>query len=245
MKVNEGLRVLVVDDEKSIRRFLKVELSAKGYRVFEAEDGRSAIEASASVRPDAVILDLGLPDMEGVEVMREMRSRASMPVIVVSVREQEKDKIEALDAGADDYLTKPFSSEELFARLRAVIRRWIPKDKDQIFKTGQIVADLTRRKVTVKDIAVHLTPTEYDVFKILIFNAGKVVTQQQLFREVWNKPDGTGGLDHLLRVTVSKLRAKIEPDEDRPVYITTEPGVGYRLRYDQPAADADTAFIDK
>ncbi len=227
MSKNEGLRILIVDDEKSIRRFLTVELNAEGYRVFEAADGNSALEASMSAHPDVIILDLGLPDIDGIDVMKKIRERNQIPIIIVSVRGQEKEKIEALDAGADDYLTKPFSAEELFARLRAVIRRWIPKDKDQIFKSGDLTADITRRKITVKGQPVHLTPTEYDVLKVLIFNAGKVVTQQQLFREIWDRSEGKDGLDHLLRVTISKLRNKIEP-----LYILTEPGVGYRFLLD-------------
>lgn len=232
MRKEDGLRVLIVDDEKPIRKFLKVELGAEGYRVFEAADGQSALQSSVSVHPDVVILDLGLPDMDGVEVMKKIRERLQIPIIIVSARGHEKDKIAALDAGADDYLTKPFSSDELFARLRAVIRRWLPNDKEEIFKSGDLTVDITKRKVTAGGREVHLTPTEYEVLKMLVFNAGKVVLQQSFFREIWDRAHGSEGLDHLLRVTVSKLRAKLEPDADRPFYIRTEPGIGYRLHLD-------------
>lgn len=234
MAKTEGARILIIDDDKPLRSVLKATLQADNYRVFEAVDGDSALKASVAARPDVIILDLGLPDRSGVEIAREIRSRAATPIIVLSVYDQEADKISALDAGADDYLTKPFSAPELLARLRAVMRRWIPHGKEQVFKTGQLVFDVGKRSVFFKDEPVRLTPTEYEVLKLLVLKAGKVVTHGQLFKEVWNKSEGMGRIDHLLRVTVSNLRNKIEPDPGRPSYILTEPGVGYRLSVQEP-----------
>lgn len=225
----EGARILVVDDDKPLRRILKATLQTEGYRIFEAFNGESALEASISVRPDVIILDLGLPDKDGIEVAREIRSRSSTPIVILSVREQEADKVAALDAGADDYMTKPFSAQEFLARLRAVMRRLIPHEKDEIFRTGDLVFDAGKRAVTFREMPVHLTPTEYEVLKALVIKAGKVVTRSQLFQTVWNKSEGMGRVDHLLRVTISNLRSKIEPDSARPSYILTEPGIGYRL----------------
>lgn len=222
-------RILVIDDEKPLRRVLGATLRAGGYRTFEAVDGRSALEASHHIHPDVIILDLGLPDIDGVEVARKIRNSAATPIIVLSVREQETDKVAALDAGADDYLTKPFSTSELLARLRAVMRRWVPHGKDQVFKTGQLTVDIGKRIVTSGDRVVKLTPTEYEVLKVLVLKAGKVVTRVQLFQGIWNKSEAVEKVDHLLRVTISKLRMKIEPDPSCPAYILTEPAVGYRL----------------
>lgn len=225
----DSARILIVDDEKTLRRVLKTTLRTGGYRIFEAADGNSAIEASHRVHPDVIILDLGLPDRSGVEVAREIRSRASVPIIILSVKDQESDKVAALDAGADDYLTKPFGTPELLARVRAVMRRWVPQGKDQVFKSGKLVFDVSKRSVTFAGEPVRLTPTEYDVLKALVLKAGKVVTRGHLFQEIWNKTEGMEKVDHLLRVTISKLRNKIEPDSALPAYILTEPGVGYRL----------------
>ncbi len=217
-----------MDDEAAIRRFLRTSLTANGYIVFEAEGGVEALTAITAHRPDMVILDLGLPDMDGTEVAQHLRERSQIPIIVLSVRGQESDKIAALDAGADDYLTKPFGVGELMARLRAAQRRILPPGDESTFETGQLVVDLARRLVYVQGEVVQLTPTEYDLLRTLVTRADRVLTHRQLLRQVW----GFGYEDelHLLRVNVSNLRRKIEADPARPKYITTEPGVGYRLR---------------
>ncbi len=226
---NQGLRVLVVDDEKTIRRFLKATLIAHGYDVFEATNGKEALELSVSSHPDAIILDLGLPDMDGTEVTRQIRARAKTPIIILSVRESEADKIAALDAGADDYLTKPFNAGEMLARLRAVMRRLLPQNERSVFKVGRLSIDIPNHSVEVKGKPVHLTPTEYDLLKVLVLNAGKIVTHGKILKEIWNKNEDFEEALHLLRVTVSNLRNKIESNPDRPDYILTEPGIGYRL----------------
>jgi two-component system KDP operon response regulator KdpE len=232
MTEKHDLRILVVDDEKSIRRFLSASLSAYGYNIFESATGMDALKESVSTHPDIIILDLGLPDIDGIEVIRKIRKRAKTPIVVLSVREEASDKISALDAGADDYLTKPFSAEELLARLRAVMRRLLPLDKKEIFKTGGLLMDITKHQVEVNGRQVGLTPTEYDVLKLLILNEGKILTHRQILREIWNKSESLEGVLHLLRVTISNLRSKLEPNPDRPTYIVTEPGIGYRLHSD-------------
>jgi len=223
----QDLRVLVVDDERSIRRFLKTSLGSQ-FLVFEATNGEEALAAVASNRPDVIILDLGLPDMDGVEVTRRLREWTQIPIIIVSVREQEKDKIAALDAGADDYLTKPFGVGELMARLRSAVRRSAQAETDPVFTTGDLVVDLNQRIVTMNGQPVLLTPTEYDLLRTFVKHAGKVLTHDQLLRAVW----GTAyeSETHMLQVNISNLRRKIEPDPVRPDYLITEPGVGYRLR---------------
>jgi two-component system, OmpR family, KDP operon response regulator KdpE len=236
MPEQAALRILVIDDEQAIRRFLRVSLAAHGYSVFESATAADALEKSVSCHPDAVILDLGLPDQDGTEVARRIRKRSKLPIIVLSVREDAQDKIAALDAGADDYLTKPFSTEELLARLRAVMRRFIPEKREPVCSVGKLSMDVSRRQVLVNGKEASLTPTEYDVLKELMFNAGTVLTHQAILRAVWNKNDDLEGVLHLLRVTISNLRSKIEPDPDRPAYIVTEPGIGYRLRNPQPSS---------
>ncbi|MBE3040082.1 MAG: response regulator transcription factor [Chloroflexi bacterium] len=223
----QGVRVLVVDDERSIRRFLKASLGSQ-FVIFEATTGEEALTAAAANRPDVIILDLGLPDMDGVEVTRRLREWTQIPIIVVSVREQEKDKIAALDAGADDYLTKPFSVGELMARLRSALRRSAQAETDPVFKTGNLVVDLNQREVLVNGQPISLTPTEYDLLRTFVKHAGKVLTHDQLLRAVW----GTAyeSETHMLQVNISNLRRKIEPDPVRPSYLITEPGVGYRLK---------------
>lgn len=223
-----GLRVLVVDDERAIRRYLHAALNAQGYTVFEASNGKDALNMTASERPDLIILDLGLPDLDGVEVTRQLREWTGIPIIILSVREQEIDKISALDAGADDYLTKPFSSGELMARMRAALRHTMQGESEPVFETDNLKIDLTRRLVKVDGEEISLTPTEYDLLRILVQNAGRVITHRQLLRQVWGNAYETEA--HLLRVNMSNLRRKIEPDPTRPRYIITEPGVGYRLR---------------
>lgn len=223
-----GVRVLVVDDEAAIRRYLRASLSAHGYTVFEVESGRAALEAITAERPDMVILDLGLPDVDGVEVTRLLREWSRIPIIILSVRGQEADKIAALDAGADDYLTKPFGTGELLARMRVALRRASQSQAEPVFVVDELAVDLGRRLVTVADVEVQLTPTEYDLLRALVSHAGKVLTHRQLLREVWGM--GYEQETHMLRVNISNLRHKIEPDPARPHYILTEPGVGYRLR---------------
>jgi two-component system KDP operon response regulator KdpE len=222
-----GLKVLVVDDEIAIQRFLRVALNGEGFNVIEANSGETALTAMIHNRPDLVILDLGLPDMDGIEVTRRIREWSKIPIIILSVREQEDDKIAALDSGADDYLTKPFGMGELLARIRTVLRRQTPGNSEPVFTIGGLVVDLANRLVTMDGAEVQLTPTEYDILRALVTHAGKVLTNRQLLKEVW----GAGYDDlHILRVNVSNLRHKLEPDSSRPTYIHTEPGVGYRLK---------------
>ena len=221
-------RVLVVDDEPAIRRFLRVSLAAHDYAVFEADSARAALAAVTADRPDLIILDLGLPDLDGIEVTRLLREWTRIPILILSVRGGEDDKIAALDAGADDYVTKPFGVGELLARMRVSLRRAAQSEVGPVFRCDDLVMDLTRRRVTVADREVQLTPTEYDLLRVLVTNAGKVLTHRHLLREVWGV--GYEPELHLLRVNLSNLRRKIEPDPTRPHYILTEPGVGYRLR---------------
>jgi two-component system KDP operon response regulator KdpE len=223
-----GARVLIVDDESAIRRFLRVSLSAHGYAIFEAENGLAALLAVVADRPDLVILDLGLPDLDGIEVTRLLREWTHIPIIILSVRGQETDKIAALDAGADDYVTKPFGAGELLARMRVALRRAGRSSAEPVFTSDDLTVDLARRQVTVAGREVQLTPTEYDLLRVLAMNAGKVLTHRQLLHEVWGM--GYEQEMHMLRVNISNLRRKIEPNLTRPHYILTEPGVGYRLR---------------
>jgi two-component system KDP operon response regulator KdpE len=223
----DPIRVLVVDDERPIRRFLNASLGGQ-YTIFEAATGSEALAATVSERPDVIILDLGLPDMDGIEVARRLREWTQIPIIVVSVRDREDDKIAALDAGADDYLVKPFSAGELMARIRVVLRRAATPEQEPVYQSEQLVVDLAHREVSVDGQPVNLTPTEYDILRILVQHAGKVLTHQHLIRSVWGSNIGVES--HLLRVNISNLRRKIEADPARPHYVVTEPGVGYRLR---------------
>lgn len=232
MANDQNMRILIVDDEKTIRRFLKATLVSHGYHVFEAADGAEALKYAIYSYPDVIILDLGLPDMDGIKVVQRIRERSKIPIIILSVRDSESDKIAALDAGADDYLTKPFKVGEMLARVRAVMRRLLPESYDTIFTVGKLSIDIGKRSVLVKGRQVHLTPIEYNILKILVLNAGKVLTHKQLLKEVWNKTEDFEGIAHLLRVMISNLRNKIEPDPNRPIYILTEPGIGYRLCMD-------------
>ena len=222
------LNILIVDDERAIRRFLRAALSSHGYQVVEAENGQSALVSAADHRPDIIILDLGLPDIDGIEVTRQLREWYRAPIIILSVRDQENDKIAALDAGADDYLTKPFGTGELMARIRVAVRRSARQVDEPVFEVDDLKVDLARRLVTQKGQEVELTPTEYDILRVLVQHAGRVLTHRQLLREVWGEPYETE--THLLRVNMSNLRRKIEPDPNQPHYVITEPGVGYRLK---------------
>ncbi len=219
--------ILIVDDERPILRFLNASLSGQ-YEISEAATGEDAIQAAANNHPDLMILDLGLPDMDGVEVTRRVREWTDMPIIIVSVREQESEKVAALDAGADDYLTKPFGAGELLARIRVALRHSAPAESNPVFTSGALVVDLARRLVTIGGQEVELTPNEYDILCALAQHAGKVLTHRQLLRTVWGSAYESER--HILRVNVSNLRRKIEHDPAKPEHIITEPGVGYRLR---------------
>lgn len=225
-----GLRILVVDDERAIRRYLRTSLTALGYEVLEAATGNEALQSAMTDHPDILILDLGLPDMDGVEVVRRIREWSNVPILILSVRDREDDKVVALDAGADDYLTKPFGIKELLARIRVAIRHRTPDQQDTVFELEDLRVDLGKREVFVQGNRVALTPTEYDLIKVLVQHAGRVLTHNQLLRQVWGPAYENEA--HLLRVNISNLRRKIEPNPDQPRYILTEPGVGYRLRED-------------
>ena len=219
-------RILVVDDERPIRRFLRASLGNE-YDIVEAADGADAIRVAANDKPDLVILDLGVPDMDGVEVTRRLREWTQIPIIIVSVREQENDKIAALDAGADDYLTKPFGAGELMARIRVAMRHSSSPEVQSVFESGDLKVLFSDRIVTIANVEISLTPNEYDILRTLIQHAGKVMTHHQLLRAVWGTAYENEA--HLLRVNMSNLRRKIEADPSRPRHIITEPGVGYRL----------------
>lgn len=225
--MSEGLLALVVDDETQIRRFLRVGLEANGYQVQEAETGQVALNLAAQIRPDVMILDLGLPDMGGLEVLERLREWSHVPVIVLSVLNADKDKISALDNGADDYLTKPFSMGELLARLRVAMRHAQAPSETPVFTSGHLSVDFTRRVVTINDEPVKLTPTEYALLRLFIQHRGKVLTHRQILREVWG-PEYVEET-HYLRVYMAQLRQKLEIDPARPKLLLTEPGVGYRF----------------
>jgi two-component system KDP operon response regulator KdpE len=227
MSENTGAQVLIVDDEVQIRRFLRISLEANGYHVHETASGEEAIVRTAQLRPDLVILDMGLPDLDGLEVLKRLREWTQTPVIILSVRDSDRDKVAALDAGADDYLTKPFSVDELMARIRTAQRHAQPQSEEVIFTSGQLQVDLTRRLVSVNDEPVKLTPTEYALLRLLIQHAGRVLTHQQILRTVWG-PEYVNET-HYLRVYFAQLRQKIEANPALPEIILTEPGVGYRL----------------
>jgi two-component system, OmpR family, KDP operon response regulator KdpE len=222
------LRVLIVDDEPAIRRFLKTLLGAEGYGIHVAANGQEALDEATSFRPDLIILDLGLPDMDGLEVLRRLREQTAVPVIVLSVREEEDVKVQALDSGADDYLTKPFGAGELLARMRVVMRRPSQAAEAPRFSVGDLTVDLSRHTVNVRGQEVQLTPTEYDLLRALVASPGRVITHHQLITKVLG--DGHADGSHLLRVNISNLRHKLEEDPMRPRYIVTEAGVGYRFR---------------
>ena len=222
--------VVVIEDEPQIRRFLRPTLTSQGYRVVEAASGEEGITQAGTRKPDIVILDLGLPDIDGLEVIRRLREWTAVPIIVLSARGQEHDKIAALDAGADDYVAKPFAVGELLARMRVALRhaaRSAADSAEATFAVGSVRVDLARRRVFVGDAEVHLTRTEYKLFTTLVRHAGKVLTHRQLLVEVWGPPyaDQT----HYLRVYMGQLRHKLEAEPARPRFLLTEPGVAYRL----------------
>lgn len=222
-----GAKILVIDDEVEIRRLLKVGLTAHGYVFLEAANGQDGIYQAAMARPDIIILDMGLPDLEGLAVVKQVREWSQIPIIILSVRGQDNDKVNALDLGADDYLTKPFSMSELMARIRVALRHQGNLKDEPVIQIADLWIDLLRRQVKVAGIEIHLTPTEYDLLKILVTNAGKVVTHRHLLTSIW----GNNGQEYsqYLRIYISQLRKKIETDPNQPKYILTEPGVGYRL----------------
>jgi two-component system KDP operon response regulator KdpE len=222
----KGTRVLVVDDEQQILRALRTSLRGAGYEVETADSVETALAAAAMRPPEAVILDLVLPDGTGVDVCRELRTWTSAPVIVLSAVGEEREKVAALDAGADDYVTKPIGIDELLARLRAVLRRTAPSG-EPVVTVGELVIDLQRRSVTAAGKPVHLTPHQFDLLRVFAVNQGKLLTHRMLLQEVWGP--GYGNESNLLQVNVSQLRRKIEPDRAHPTYLQTEPGAGYRL----------------
>ena len=219
--------VLVIDDEIQIRRLLRLTLEGAGYKVFDAATGQDGLTEAAQRRPEAVILDLGLPDMDGLEVLKRLREWSRVPVLVLSVRDGEEDVISALDCGADDYMTKPFSAGELLARLRTAQRHSLKGEETKIFRSNQLEVDLVARIVKVNGTEVRLSATEYSLLRLFVQHAGKVLTHRQIMREVWgpNAVEQT----HYLRVYMTHLREKLEPDASQPKLFLTEPGVGYRL----------------
>jgi two-component system, OmpR family, KDP operon response regulator KdpE len=223
-------RVLVVDDEVTILRFLRTALDTGEFSLHEAENGHAALAAAAAVRPDIILLDLGLPDMDGVEVIRRIREWSQVPIIVLSVRDGEDNKVGALDAGADDYLVKPFSVGELQARIRVSLRRSLQQVPEPFFSFSGLEVDLARRRVVVRGVEVQLTPTEYELLRLLVSHAGKVLTHGQILKQIWGA--AYAEQQNVLRVNISNLRQKIEEDPSRPRYIVTELGVGYRLKSD-------------
>jgi two-component system, OmpR family, KDP operon response regulator KdpE len=222
-------RVLVIDDEPSILRALRINLTARNYEVSTASDGTSGLAAISRERPDAVILDLGLPDMEGTEVIHGVRGWSTTPIIVLSVWGAEHQKVAALDAGADDYVTKPFGMDELLARLRAAVRRAAPAAPDEpVVTTPDFTVDLAAKRVIKDGADIRLTPTEWQLLEILVRNRGRLITQKQLLQDVWGPAYGSES--NYLRVYVAQLRRKVEPEPSRPRYLLTEPGMGYRFQ---------------
>lgn len=226
----EGPKILLIEDEQEIRRFLRVSLNGHGYRLLESANGRDGVMQAASQQPDLIILDLGLPDIDGMEVISQVREWSKIPIIILSARGQEHQKVDALDAGADDYLTKPFSIGELVARIRVALRHVVQNagtSEGAVFSVGDLRVDMARRQVFLSENEIHLTPIEYRLLTTMIKYAGKVITHKQLLKEVWG-PDSVYE-NHYLRVYMAQLRSKIESDTARPKFLLTEPGVGYRL----------------
>jgi two-component system, OmpR family, KDP operon response regulator KdpE len=222
--------VVIIDDEKQIRRLLRLALEAAGYHVDEAETGEAGLLEIVQRRPDVVLLDLGLPDMEGVEMLRRLREWSNVPVLILSVRDEAAEKVEALDAGADDFVTKPFDTAELLARMRVVQRRTLAESGAPAFTAGGLSVDFAARQVHLNGNEVKLTPTEYSLLRVLVQHAGKVVTHRQLLRTIWGEKAETQA--QYLRVYVTHLRKKLETQRDAPVLIKTEVGIGYRLSID-------------
>ncbi|HEX4796739.1 MAG TPA: response regulator [Humisphaera sp.] len=229
--------ILIIEDEPALQKFLRVTLSSQDYNIIEATRGEEGLRHAAVGQPDLIVLDLGLPDMDGLEVTRRLREWSAIPIIIVSARGKEQDKVVALDAGADDYLTKPFGVGELLARVRVALRHSSSANResgDPLFAVGDLRVDLAAREVSVASKVLHLTPNEFRLLSVLVKNAGKVITHRQLLREVWGP--GSGEETHYLRVYMNQLRQKIEADSARPKYLLTEAGVGYRLIDELPGA---------
>lgn len=222
-----GALILVVDDEIEIRRLLKVALTAYGYDIREAASGQEGLAQAAVFHPDLLILDMSLPDLDGLEVIKKLREWTKVPVIILSVREREQDKIQALEAGADDYVTKPFSMGELIARIRVALRHKLVGEDEPVLVLGDLSIDMAYRKVVVEGKEVKLTPLEYEIFKQLALNAGKVLTHRYLLTNAWGNE--YQNQKQYLRIYIRQLRRKIEPNPTQPRYILTEPGIGYRL----------------
>jgi two-component system, OmpR family, KDP operon response regulator KdpE len=225
--------ILVIEDEAPIRRFLRASLESQGFKMLEAVTGEDGLQLATSSKPDVLLLDLGLPDIDGLEIIRRIRGWSGMPIIILSARGKDADKIAGLDAGADDYLTKPFSVGELLARIRVAMRHTMPVGstaEEPVFQTGDLRMDFAKRTVWLRGEEVHLTPIEYNLLSVLVRFAGRVLTHQQLLKEVW----GTRSTEqsHYLRIYMHQLRRKLEKSPAQPEYLMTEPGVGYRLRYD-------------
>jgi two-component system KDP operon response regulator KdpE len=231
--MNAAPKILLIEDDPQIRKLLRVTLPANGYDLLEAECGEEGVQMTASHNPEAIILDLGLPDIDGLEVVRRVREWSATPIVVLTARGQDQEKVRTLDAGADDYLTKPFSTPELLARLRVALRhaaRAGSETAEPVVTFGDIRVDFAKRQVFLRDAEVHLTPIEYKLFSTLVRNAGKVLTHRQLLKEVWG-PSYVEQTQYL-RVFMGALRQKLEADPARPRFLTTEPGVGYRLKND-------------
>lgn len=222
-----GVRILVIDDEAAIRRLLKISLEAEGYVFLEAADGQQGLVMASTQRPELVILDLGLPDNDGLIILKRLREWSAVPVIVLTVRDSDAEKVALLDAGADDYLTKPFSVPELLARVRVALRHAGPAEDAAVIHSGRVEIDLAARTVTVSGKQVKLTATEYDILRLLARHAGRVVTQSQMLKEIWGPH--AADQSQYLRVYISQLRKKLEHDPSRPELILTEPAVGYRF----------------
>lgn len=218
---------LIIDDEKQIRRLLRLALEGADHQVYEAATGQAGLSEIALRRPDVVLLDLGLPDMEGATVLRRLREWSDVPVLILSVRDDAEEKVAALDAGADDYVTKPFDTAELLARVRAAQRRSLTETGDPVFNSGSLCVDFSARQVKLNGVEIKLTPTEYSLLRVLVQNAGKVVTHRQLLRTVWGEKSESQA--QYLRVYVTHLRKKLETDTSSPSLIKTETGIGYRL----------------
>jgi two-component system KDP operon response regulator KdpE len=224
-----AVKVLVVDDEPPIRRFLRASLGPQGYSVIEADTAEAALKALRAEKPDVVVLDLGLPDMDGLELLRALRQESAVPIVVLSSRDDERGKVQALDLGADDYVTKPFGMDELIARIRAALRHGLQVQGERpVFRSGDLAVDLVRRVVRVREEEVKLSPKEWEILRLLVAHAGKVLTHNFLLREVWG-PAHAGDVPYL-RVFIRQLRQKIEVEPARPHHILTESGVGYRLQ---------------
>ncbi|MEC0333988.1 response regulator [Paenibacillus macerans] len=223
-----GARILIVDDEPQIRKLLTVTLLAHQYSTYEATSGEEGVLQASLIHPDLIVLDLGLPDISGMEVLNRIRDWSNVPIIVLTAKDREEDKIAALDSGADDYVTKPFSMGELVARIRVALRHAAKSANEPVLRIGGLIIDLAQRIVEMNGERVKLTPTEYDLLKVLASNAGRIVTQRQLLQEVWGSHHDESE-SHYLRIYIGHLRKKLEEDSTQPKLIVTEPGIGYRL----------------